>query len=84
MDERAQEILDSMGVDAEQVSLPKMGSKVTMPKVVAETYKANWPTRSTGVSSFQKALMAGEEEGEGGEEENGAHEEEEGMVEDEE
>ena len=63
MEDEAREILEASGVSEEDVKLPKLGQPVSVPRTVVPTHRQNWPTRATGVSSFEKALM-----GEGGEE----------------
>lgn len=58
MDEKCQEILEASGLTAEEVTLPSLGKPVQPARAIAPTFKANWPTKSTGTSSFEKALMA--------------------------
>ena len=58
LDDQCQEILEACGMTEEQVSLPTLGQPKTAPKAIAPTFKANWPTRATGASSFEKALLA--------------------------
>lgn len=66
LEDRCQEILEASGMTEEQIVLPTMGKPVRPAKVVVKTHERNWPARSTGVSSFEKALMAeGEETGAG-------------------
>ena len=62
LDDQCQEILEASGLTEDQVSLPSVGTSTTAPKAVAPTFKTNWPTRATGASSFEKALLAGGEE----------------------
>ncbi|KAI7579343.1 Coatomer, alpha subunit, partial [Hortaea werneckii] len=69
MTEKCQELLEASGLTEEDISLPKgMGKQgLKNPGVVVKTFeKGNWPTKRTGVSSFEKALMADGEEGVGG------------------
>ena len=64
MEEEAAEILGACGVQEGDVRLPaRMGKPVQTPRVVGRTWERNWPVKSAGASSFEKALMA-----EGGEE----------------
>jgi len=58
LEEEAQGILEASGLTEDQVSLPSLGQPVSPPKPVVPTFKTNWPTKSTGTSSFEKALMA--------------------------
>ncbi|CAK4031750.1 Coatomer, alpha subunit [Lecanosticta acicola] len=62
LEDECQAILEASGLTEDQITLPKLGKPVSPPKVVAPTFKANWPTRSTGASSFEKALMTGGDE----------------------
>lgn len=62
LDDQCQEILEASGLTEDQVSLPSVGAPHAAPKAVAPTFKSNWPTRATGASSFEKALLAGGEE----------------------
>lgn len=57
LEEEAQAILDAIGVDAGDVKLPKLGEGLTPPKPVVPTYKANWPTKASSQSFFEKALL---------------------------
>ncbi|EMC95760.1 hypothetical protein BAUCODRAFT_34527 [Baudoinia panamericana UAMH 10762] len=58
LDDQCQEILEACGMQEEEVSLPSLGKPVQAPKAIVPTFKNNWPTRATGTSSFEKALMA--------------------------
>lgn len=58
LEEEAQGILEASGLTEDQVTLPSLGKPVAPPKPVVPTFKANWPSRSSGASSFEKALMA--------------------------
>ena len=58
LEDQCQEILDASGLTEEQITLPGIGKPVQPPRAIAPTHKANWPTRFTGASSFEKALMA--------------------------
>ena len=58
LDDEAREILEAAGVEEDTVKLPSLGQPVQPPRTIAPTFKANWPTKSAGTSSFEKALMA--------------------------
>lgn len=58
LEDQCQEILEASGLTEDEVSLPTLGKPTEPPKAIAPTFKANWPTRSTGASSFEKALLA--------------------------
>lgn len=75
MEEKCQEILEASGLSEGDVTLPTIGKPVKTPKVVVKTSEANWPKKSTGVSSFERALMADGDEGAVAPEANGVGEE---------
>ena len=52
-----QSILEATGLTEDQLSLPTFGEPVTPPKPVVPTYQANWPTKATSQSIFEKALL---------------------------
>jgi coatomer protein complex subunit alpha (xenin) len=84
LEEECQSILEATGLTEEQLNLPTFGEPLTPPKPVVPTYQANWPTKATSQSFFEKALL-GQMEGLSLEEEpaaaNGLGEaEEEGAV----
>jgi len=58
LEEECQAILEASGLTEEEVTLPALGKPAVAPRAVAPTYKANWPTKATGTSSFEKALQA--------------------------
>ncbi|KAI0023934.1 Coatomer, alpha subunit [Xylariomycetidae sp. FL0641] len=62
LDEECQSILEVTGVTEDQLTTPKFGEVSAPPKPVVPTYKANWPTKATSQSFFEKAL-AGQLEG---------------------
>ena len=62
MEDECRDILEASGMTEDQVSLPAVGSPLPSPSVIAPTFQHNWPTRSTGASSFEKALLAGGDE----------------------
>ncbi|KAJ9296864.1 hypothetical protein DTO271G3_5063 [Paecilomyces variotii] len=55
--EEAEAILESCGLTADDVTLPKMGVPSRPARPVAPTYKSNWPVKAAGHSSFEKALL---------------------------
>ncbi|KAK3384819.1 coatomer WD associated region-domain-containing protein [Podospora didyma] len=57
LEEECQSILEASGLSEDQLSLPKLGEPLSPPKPVVPTYKANWPTKATSVSFFEKALL---------------------------
>jgi len=58
LEDECQAILDASGLTEDQVTLPTMGSPLPQPNVIAPTFKANWPVKSSGTSSFEQALLA--------------------------
>lgn len=57
LEEECQSILEATGLTEEQLNLPTFGEPLTPPKPVVPTYKANWPTKATSQSFFEKALL---------------------------
>lgn len=57
LEEECESILEVTGLTEEQITLPSMGSPLTPPKPVVQTFKANWPTKATSQSFFEKALL---------------------------
>ncbi|OAA64661.1 coatamer subunit protein [Niveomyces insectorum RCEF 264] len=58
LEDECQSILEATGVTEDQLTLPdKLGDSLSPPKAVVPTYKANWPTKGTSVSFFEKALL---------------------------
>ncbi|KAK2062313.1 Coatomer, alpha subunit [Colletotrichum caudatum] len=57
LDEECQAILEATGLTEEQLETPTIGEALTPPKPVVPTYKANWPTKATSQSVFEKALL---------------------------
>jgi coatomer subunit alpha len=55
--EECESILEATGLTEEQITLPSLGSPLTPPKPVVPTFKANWPTKATSQSFFEKALL---------------------------
>lgn len=62
LEEECQAILEASGLTEDQVALPELGKPAAAPRAVAPTFKANWPTKATGASSFEKALLAENDE----------------------
>lgn len=62
LEDECQAILEATGLTEDQITMPTIGSALTPPKPVVPTYKANWPTKATSQSFFEKALL-GEVEG---------------------
>lgn len=63
LEEECQIILDASGLTEDRINLPAMGAPISKPQAIAPTFKTNWPVKSSGASSFERALLA-----EGGEE----------------
>ncbi|KAH8592370.1 coatomer WD associated region-domain-containing protein [Bisporella sp. PMI_857] len=57
LEEECASILEATGLTEDQISLPNLGSPLTPPKPIVATYKANWPTKATSQSFFEKALL---------------------------
>lgn len=55
--EEAEAILESCGLTADDVTLPKVGVPSRPARPVVPTYKSNWPVKAAGHSSFEKALL---------------------------
>ncbi|KAF2102257.1 Coatomer, alpha subunit [Rhizodiscina lignyota] len=62
LEDQCKDILEASGFTEDQISLPSVGQPLAPPKPVVPTFKANWPTKSTSSSTFEKALL-GEVEG---------------------
>ncbi|KAI1880385.1 hypothetical protein JX265_002006 [Neoarthrinium moseri] len=62
LEEECQSILEVTGITEEQLTLPEFGAPLKQPQPVVPTYKANWPTKASSQSFFEKAL-AGQLEG---------------------
>lgn len=58
LEEECQVILEAAGLTEDQISLPNMGAPKPLPRVVAPTFRSNWPVKASGASSFEKALLA--------------------------
>ncbi|KAL8829927.1 MAG: hypothetical protein Q9170_005970 [Blastenia crenularia] len=57
LDQECQEILDIAGLTEDQIRLPQIGKPLQPPKPIVPTHKANWPTKATSHSVFEKALL---------------------------
>lgn len=57
LEEECESILEATGLTEDQISLPAIGSPLSPPKPVVQTFKANWPTKATSQSFFEKALL---------------------------
>ncbi|KAB5526253.1 coatomer WD associated region-domain-containing protein [Coniochaeta sp. 2T2.1] len=57
LEEECQSILEATGLTEEQLTIPKLGEPLSPPKPVVPTHKANWPTKATSQSFFEKALL---------------------------
>ena len=55
--EECESILEATGLTEDEISLPALGSPLSPPKPVISTFKANWPTKATSQSFFEKALL---------------------------
>ncbi|KAL3426116.1 coatomer WD associated region [Phlyctema vagabunda] len=55
--EECEAILEATGLTEDQITFPALGSPLTPPKPVVSTFKANWPTKATSQSFFEKALL---------------------------
>lgn len=57
LDEECESILEATGLTEEQITLPEIGTPLSPPKPLVATFKANWPTKATSQSFFEKALL---------------------------
>ena len=55
--EECESILEATGLTEDQITLPALGSPLAPPKPIVSTFKANWPTKATSQSFFEKALL---------------------------
>ncbi|KAL7619948.1 hypothetical protein AAE478_010495 [Parahypoxylon ruwenzoriense] len=58
LEDECQSILEAAGISEDQLKLPDFGKALAPPKPVVPTYKANWPTKATSQSFFEKALAS--------------------------
>ncbi|KAG9246003.1 coatomer WD associated region-domain-containing protein [Calycina marina] len=57
LEEECASILEATGLTEDQITLPTVGEPLTPPKPLVATFKANWPTKATSQSFFEKALL---------------------------
>lgn len=57
LEEECQSILEATGLTEDQLTTPTLGAPLTPPRPVVPTFKANWPTKATSQSFFEKALL---------------------------
>jgi coatomer protein complex subunit alpha (xenin) len=55
--EECESILEATGLTEDQISLPAIGEPLSTPRPIVSTFKANWPTKATSQSFFEKALL---------------------------
>jgi coatomer protein complex subunit alpha (xenin) len=55
--EECESILEVTGLTEDQITLPEIVSSLSPPKPVVPTFQANWPTKATSQSFFEKALL---------------------------
>jgi coatomer protein complex subunit alpha (xenin) len=55
--EECESILEATGLTEEQISLPEICTPLSPPKPLVATFKANWPTKATSQSFFEKVLL---------------------------
>jgi coatomer protein complex subunit alpha (xenin) len=55
--EECDAILEATGLTEEQITLPTIGTPLSTPRAIVSTHKANWPTKATSQSFFEKALL---------------------------
>lgn len=57
LEEECQSILEATGLAEDQLTTPSIGEPLAIPKPVVPTFKANWPTKASSQSFFEKALL---------------------------
>lgn len=57
LDEECESILEATGLTEDQIKIPALGAPLSTPKPVVSTFEANWPTKATSQSFFEKALL---------------------------
>ncbi|KAJ5820115.1 hypothetical protein N7474_005706 [Penicillium riverlandense] len=66
MTEEAESILEACGLTEDQINLPQVEEALKVAHPIVPTFKNNWPVKTAGHSSFEKALLgevgAGDEE----------------------
>lgn len=57
LEEECQAILEATGLTEDQLTVPTLGAPLAISKPIVPTFKANWPTKATSQSFFEKALL---------------------------
>ncbi|KPM37452.1 putative coatomer subunit alpha [Neonectria ditissima] len=57
LEEECQAILEATGLTEDQLTVPTLGAPLAIPKPLVPTFKANWPTKASSQSVFEKALL---------------------------
>ncbi|KAK2612216.1 hypothetical protein QQS21_001792 [Conoideocrella luteorostrata] len=57
LDDECQAILDATGITEDQLTLPRLGESLRIPKPIVPTFRTNWPTKASSLSFFEKALL---------------------------
>ncbi|EFY92404.1 Coatomer subunit alpha, putative [Metarhizium acridum CQMa 102] len=57
LDDECQAILEATGATEDQLTIPNLGEPLSTPKPLVPTFKANWPTKASSQSFFEKALL---------------------------
>ncbi|KAH0599320.1 hypothetical protein MHUMG1_03437 [Metarhizium humberi] len=57
LEDECQAILEATGATEDQLTMPKLGEPLSTPKPRVPTFKANWPTKASSQSFFEKALL---------------------------
>jgi len=55
--DEAESILEACGLTEDQITLPSVDGPLNVPNPIVPTFKANWPVKAAGHSSFEKALL---------------------------
>ena len=55
--EECESILEVTGLTEDEITLPEIVSSLSPPKPIVPTFQANWPTKATSQSFFEKALL---------------------------
>jgi coatomer protein complex subunit alpha (xenin) len=69
LDEEAASLLELSGLTEDQISVPSAAAPIATPLASVRTHLANWPTKTTSASTFEKVLLNAE----GGEEDAAAN-----------
>ncbi|PHH54702.1 putative coatomer subunit alpha [Ceratocystis fimbriata CBS 114723] len=57
LEEECQAILEASGLTEEEINAPAIGGSLSVPKAIVPTHAANWPTKASSQSVFEKALL---------------------------